>query len=231
MYDPPIMDASAPCTIYLIRHGRTEWNVTGRWQGHLDVPLDDAGRDQAARLADRLQREGIRFDALYASDLRRARETAEAVGEALDMEVSAVPALREIDLGAWSGMTREEIARKFPTEWKQLHGEEDIARGGGETFAVFQQRVLNWLSSAAETHAGGRICAVTHGGCIRAALLKVRGLSWAGRDRIPPIDNGSITVLEIAGGAWRVLRVNDAEGIVPEGGGDGHPELNEGQLS
>jgi broad specificity phosphatase PhoE len=225
------MISSAPCILFFIRHGRTEWNVTGRWQGHLDVPLDAAGRAQAARLADRLAREGICFDALYTSDLLRARETAEAVAGTLKLEVKAVPALREIDLGAWSGKTREEIARAFPAEWKKLHSEEDIPRGGAETFAVFQQRVLDWMEKAADANAGGRICAVTHGGCIRAALLHTRGLTWPERDQIPPIDNGSITVLERNGGAWRALRVNDAEGIVAEGGGDGHPEWNEGQFS
>jgi broad specificity phosphatase PhoE len=231
MYHPPIMSRPNACAIYLIRHGRTEWNVTGRWQGHLDVPLDSTGRQQAQRLARRLSDEGTRFGAFYASDLSRAWETAQAVGAALGMAPAAEPALREIDLGAWAGKTRAEIAEQFPAEWGKLQTDEDIPRGGGETFAGFQQRVLDWLERAADKHAGGRICAVTHGGCIRAAALHALGWTWADRERVPPIENGSINILERADGAWRILRMNDVEGIQGEDGEEGHPELNEGQLS
>jgi broad specificity phosphatase PhoE len=207
------MTSACSCTVFIVRHGETEWNRCGRWQGHSDVPLSAAGRAQAARLARRLAEEGARFDALYSSDLRRAWETAEAVGGALGLRPAASPALREIDLGRWAGKTRAEIAAAYPGEWKKLEQNEDFARGGGETFAAFQKRVIDWLEHAVEKHPGGRILAVTHGGCIRAAALHVLDLTWADRDRIPAIENGSITVLESTAAGWRIQRINDARGV------------------
>jgi broad specificity phosphatase PhoE len=222
------MNEPGACTVYLIRHGETDWNRTGRWQGHADVPLNAAGRQQALRLARRLADERVRFDALYSSDLSRAWETAEAVGGALGLRPVPSIALREIDLGAWAGKTHEEIAAAFPEQWQRMQADEDIPRGGGETFAAFQARVLDWLDRAAESHRGGKICAVAHGGCIRAVLLHALGLTWAERGHIPPIHNASITITERSSGGWKIVRMNDAAGIRDEDAGAGKTEENEG---
>ncbi len=222
------MDYSNSCTVHLIRHGETDWNSSGRWQGHSDVPLNAAGRAQAARLARRLAEEGACFDALYSSDLSRAWETAAAVGAALGLCPSAAPALREIDLGAWAGKTLADIAAEYPDQWARLQGNEDFPRGGGETFAAFLARVLGWLDRAAERHPGGRICAVTHGGWIRAAALHAFGLTWGERDRIPAIGNGSITILEGGAGRWAVTRMNHIPRTPPGGAEKEPPEENEG---
>jgi broad specificity phosphatase PhoE len=218
------MENPSVCIVYLIRHGETNWNRSGIWQGHAEVPLNAAGRAQAARLARRLADEGAQFDALYSSDLSRAWETAEAVGGALGLRPVPSPALREIDLGAWAGKTHEQIAAAFPDQWRRMQSDEDIPRGGGETFAAFQTRVLDWLDRTAESHGGGKICAVTHGGCIRAVLLHALGLTWAERGQIPSIHNASITITEHSSGGWKAVRMNDAEGIRDSGAG---PELTE----
>jgi broad specificity phosphatase PhoE len=222
------MGRQSACTIYLIRHGETEWNREGRWQGQRDVPLSAAGQQQALRLARRLAEDGVHFDALYSSDLSRAWETALAIGGALGLRPSAAPALREIDLGLWSGRTHTEIALDFPEEWRRIQNNEDLPRGGGETIAAFHSRVLGWLDGAAERHPGGTICAVTHGGCIRNVLLHALGLSWAERDKTPPIANASITVVERGAGGWKVVRMNDAEGIREEDEGAELSGENEG---
>src|SRR5262245_53202123 len=94
---------------YIIRHGETDWNLSGRWQGHADVPLNALGRAQAQRLAERLRREDTRLDSIYSSDLLRAWETALIIGDALGVAPRPLPALREIDVGAWSGLTRAEV--------------------------------------------------------------------------------------------------------------------------
>src|SRR5215211_8136133 len=98
--------------ILLARHGETDWNREGRFQGWADPPLNDAGRAQAQALAERLRE--MPFDAVYASDLRRAFETAEIVAASHGVPVTPDPGLREVDIGSWSGLTRAEIEERFP---------------------------------------------------------------------------------------------------------------------
>jgi uncharacterized phosphatase len=143
-------------TILLARHGETEWNREGRWQGWADPPLNDLGRVQAHELADQLR--ATTFDAVYASDLRRAHETAVILADPHGMAVVTDADLREIDLGAWSGLTHAEIAERFPG------GE----RPDGETRDQHSVRVLAAVERIARAHPGERVLVVAHGGCVRA---------------------------------------------------------------
>ena len=104
-------------TLLLARHGETDWNRARRWQGHADRPLTDRGRAQAAALGDRLA--NIALDAVYSSDLRRARETAEAVALPHGLDVIELPELREVDVGSWEGLTRAEAEAKFPDGFRR----------------------------------------------------------------------------------------------------------------
>src|SRR3954451_11247139 len=99
-------------TVYLARHGESDWNVERRWQGHADRPLTERGRQQARPLAERLA--AVDLDAVYASDLRRAWETAEAVAAPKGLQVGRLPELREVNVGSWCGLTRDECAERFP---------------------------------------------------------------------------------------------------------------------
>ncbi|WP_329003513.1 histidine phosphatase family protein [Kribbella sp. NBC_00709] len=99
-------------TVYLARHGQTEWNVAGRRQGRLDSPLTDLGLRQAARNADLLSTESI--DAVFASPLGRAHRTASIIGSALGLTVEVLDDLAEIDHGSWSGLTSAEIDAGWP---------------------------------------------------------------------------------------------------------------------
>jgi broad specificity phosphatase PhoE len=145
-------------TILLARHGETDWNRDGRFQGHADPSLNDAGRRQAESLAGTLQ--GEPPDAVYASDLRRALETAEIVGERLGLPVREEAALREIDVGSWQGLTREQIDGR---EWD------------GETYEEHRERVLGALQQIGERHPAGRVLVVAHGGCLRRIQEAVLG--------------------------------------------------------
>ncbi|MGB9632425.1 MAG: histidine phosphatase family protein, partial [Chloroflexaceae bacterium] len=98
--------------LILVRHGETPWNVTLQYQGHANVPLNERGREQARRAATRLR--GLEVRALYASDIARAWETAEIIGAAIGQTPVPMPALREIDVGQWEGLTPEELYRRFP---------------------------------------------------------------------------------------------------------------------
>jgi broad specificity phosphatase PhoE len=143
-------------TLILARHGETDWNRDGIWQGHGDPPLNELGRSQAAQLAERLA--DVELDALYSSDLRRAYETAEIVGRAKELEITADPDLREMDVGSWSGLTTEEIATRFP----------GMASHDGEPREDFDARAVGALTRIAGAHQGGHVLVVTHGGVVRA---------------------------------------------------------------
>lgn len=197
-------------TVYLIRHGETDWNLSGRWQGHADVPLNELGLRQARLLGRRLAQEGVRFDAIYSSDLARAFQTAWELGAAVKVPVQLLPSLREIDLGAWSGLTHEEIKERFPVELELLRQGQDIPRGGGETMSALRRRVVGAVEAIAGHHGGETLALVTHGGCVRALLSHVDSLT-AGDifKRYPHIGNTSITTLRVAPDAWEVVAVND----------------------
>ena len=161
-------------TIILIaRHGQSDWNAAKRWQGHADRPLTDKGREQAQALAARLAH--IDLDAVYSSDLRRARETAEAVAESQGLEVDVEPGLREVDVGSWSGLTRAEAEKRFPdgfARWRAGYpGWDD-----GETYEAMTDRVLAAVKSIAADHPDGRVLVVSHGGPIRAMHAAALGL-------------------------------------------------------
>jgi probable phosphoglycerate mutase len=141
--------------ILLARHGETDWNREGRFQGWADPPLNDAGRAQAQALAGRLRE--TPFDAVYSSDLRRAHETASIVAAPHGVPVRTDPALREIDVGSWSGLTRTQIEERFPGA--KYHD--------GETREQHLARVLETVERIARAHSGGRILVVSHGGSLR----------------------------------------------------------------
>ncbi len=152
-------------TIVLVRHGETDWNLERRYQGHLDPPLNAAGRAESDKLAKALV--GERIQAIYSSDLRRARETAEIVGAALGLPVLADPGLREVDLGSWAGLTRDEVAERFGKS----------ATHDGETRGEHRERVVEAVRRIAARHPGGCILIVTHGGSIRALERAATGES------------------------------------------------------
>lgn len=195
---------------YLIRHGETEWNVTGRWQGHTDIPLNRAGREQAMLLAERLYDEGIHFTALYSSDLQRAWETARIVGKAVGLEPTAVVELREIDMGVWSGLTRAEIARLDPATLERLDMGEDLPRGGAERLTDLYERASAALEAIAEEHPEGDVLIATHGGTVRALIEHARTNGHA----VWPwpyvsIGNTALSIIEATPEAWHVFAVND----------------------
>jgi len=174
-------------TILLARHGETDWNRDNRFQGHADPRLNALGRAQARELAERLAAEQIA--AVFASPLRRARETAEIVAGRLGLAVALVEALREVDVGSWSGLTADEIAERFPDgygRWLEYaHGWDD-----GESYEELAERVVPALYALAERHEDEVILVVTHGGPIRAAHAHAAGTSHGeARRRGTLVDN------------------------------------------
>ena|SRR5438093_12456106 len=196
--------------LLLIRHGETSWNRDRRWQGHADVPLNAGGLAQAARLADHLRTARVAIGVIYSSDLRRAHDTARTVAAALAAELVVDPAWREIEVGRWTGLSRDEIKERFADEWRRIAAGEDLPRGGGETFAAFSLRIVEALDRLCRRHMGQTVAVVTHGGVIRAALLHALGLSWLRLREIAAIDNTALSELVRDGSAWSVARRNQA---------------------
>lgn len=146
--------------VLLLRHGESEWNALGRWQGHADPPLSELGRLQAEHASAVL----VGVDVVASSDLRRASETAAILAERCALPLLAPdPALRERRAGPWEGLTRAEIERGWPG-WL-----DDGRRPEGfEHDEHLLDRTTDALHRLAETHAGARVLVVTHGGVIRA---------------------------------------------------------------
>jgi len=201
-------------TVYLIRHGETEWNVNGRWQGHADIPLNERGHQQATQLAQRLRDEGVYFDYIYSSDLTRAYQTAWEVGAAVNVPVELLPPLREIDLGTWSGLTKDQIREHYPVEYSLLERREDIPRGGAETMNALRERVVKAIDAIVAQHHGETLAFFTHGGCIRAMLSHVCQEFDISQLPCPHVGNTSITVLNHTSQGWAMVLCNDMEHLV-----------------
>jgi broad specificity phosphatase PhoE len=171
--------------LLLARHGETDWNRDRRWQGHADRPLTARGRAQAADLAARLA--DLPLDAVYASDLRRARDTAEPVATAHGIELVQLPELREVNVGSWQGLTREEAEARFPAGFQRWR-EGGTGWESGESYGEMSARVLAAVKRIANEHRGGRVLVVTHGGPIRAIHGAALGMDVEAYRRIRPVE-------------------------------------------
>lgn len=196
-------------TFYVVRHGETEANRNGVLQGHLDVPLSSEGLRQARAAGRALA--GVEFDAVYSSDLCRARETARAILEGRQCELVLDRRLREINLGSLSGLTGEEARERFPEYHARLAKDPYYTRrpGGGESRMDLRERVASALDDIYEWNKakeGACVAIVSHGGVINAILnIAKAGVDWPGFT----VDNCSVTVLERDDDGWRTVKMND----------------------
>ena len=195
-------------TIVLVRHGESTWK--GLWKGQGDPPLSDLGKTQARIVAERLRSEPM--SALYTSDLRRAGETAEIIGGALDLQPQPEPRLRELDVGAWSGLTRDEIAERYPEQLRAWRKHEEVRPGGGETFGEMRQRAVAALEEIVAAHTGETICLVTHHGVVHALRGHALGLELGAElfRGLPPNRKTAITILRFEDGRAEVQLLMDA---------------------
>lgn len=160
--------------LLLLRHAQSAWNAEARWQGWADPPLSPDGEEQARAAAARLAGEGPPFDLVVTSDLHRARQTGEllAAGLGLDRPGLVEADLREHHVGAWSGLTRSEIAERWPDLLARWEGGELVTPPGGEDWIAFQERVVAaGRRVAASVPRDARILVVAHGGVLRALAV------------------------------------------------------------
>lgn len=192
----PEYSAAAGTQLVLIRHAETEWNRERRIQGHMDITLSAAGREQAARLALRLASEPIR--AVYTSDLARARETAEPLAAALGLPVRVTPLLREVGFGAWEGLTVAELELRWPDEYAAWRCDSVRCRPPeGERVEELQQRALAAVTQILSAHPGEDVAVVGHGGSLKAILCGLMGFPLSLWRRLR-VDNTSVSRLQFA---------------------------------
>ena len=217
--------------VVLWRHGRTAYNHEHRFQGQLDIPLDDVGVAQAEAaavlLAARLSGTGpVR---LITSDLSRAWMTADALAARLGVVAERDPALREIFSGAWEGLSRDEIDARWPDDHAAWRRGEDVRIGGGETRSEAARRTVNAILAAVADLDGGTLVAVSHGASLRGAVALLLGDPAAeggeGDERHNPfavLRNAHWAELEVLPGPWRLLAYNlgAPEVAMPPGTGD-----------
>ncbi len=185
----------AKTRLILIRHGETDWNVEGRYQGQADPPLNARGREQARKLARELAEVGI--DVIYSSPLRRAWETAEIIARALGVPLHPEPRLMEIHQGHWQGRLRSEIAAKYPELFQRWLTEPwEVSPPGGEHLREVQRRVYAAVDEILQRHPGQTVALVTHR--IPIALLKVR---YQG------LDKNAVRTLSLPNTYWEEIEV------------------------
>jgi broad specificity phosphatase PhoE len=189
-------------TILLARHAETDWNREKRWQGLADLSLNERGREQARALAHEL--EAVPYSAIYASDLRRAHETALIVAERKGLAVTPMRELREVDVGSWTGLSQDEVKERFRDAYTQLRTRTGRGWEGGETYAEMGRRVLDALRWIAREHPGEAVLVVTHSGPIRTVRAHALGVDYAtDRRAAPTVDRVGLSAVTVADGVFR----------------------------
>jgi probable phosphoglycerate mutase len=211
------MTKHAGARFIVVRHGETRWNVEERIQGQGDSPLTDRGIAQAEAIGKRLARE--RFDAIVASDLGRAMDTAKRIGRHCGLQVVPDARLRERSFGQGEGLSYAEIDRLWPDAFsrKGASSDPDLAVPGGESRRQFHERVHAAFVALAREHEGRRIAVVAHGGVLAALYRIVHGIPVAHAHRVA-ISNASYNAVAFDGAAW-ALEAWDETDHLPEGEG------------
>jgi glucosyl-3-phosphoglycerate phosphatase len=195
------------------RHGRTTWNLEGRFQGQLDTSLDDTGQAQARAAAAVLAR--LAPDAVVSSDLERAAHTARELARLTGLEVSYDAGLREVYLGGWQGLTHAEVEQRFPGELAAWGRGDLERRGGGETNAEVAGRAVTVIENALEKLPElGTLVAVTHGYTARVAIGRMIGLPEVHWRALGALSNCCWSVLGWHEYGWALLEHN--AGTLPQ---------------
>ncbi|NOZ50193.1 MAG: histidine phosphatase family protein [Chloroflexi bacterium] len=201
------MESTPPTILYLIRHGETDANLHGIWNGATDSPLNERGVAQAQAVARRLQDEAHDLAAIYTSPLLRARQTTQSIVARLHLHpIHVWPELAEFNLGAWEGLSYETLQYEKKL-WDRMKADPFFAPPGGESAAQFAMRLVTAIRSIAQQHPAQRVVVVSHGGAmatVLAMLVEQDGQNW----RAYQMANCSLSELAFQPEP-RLLRLND----------------------
>ncbi|MBQ7514827.1 MAG: alpha-ribazole phosphatase [Schwartzia sp.] len=192
--------------LFFVRHGETEWNTTGKYQGQSDIALSDKGRRQAEALAAHFPAETL--DAVYTSDLKRARVTAEILVNRFGCPLFPDKALQEIHFGDWEGHTYEEIVSKWPEQGANFfRAPEKLIVPHGESFPLLQERAMQKVQAIISENEGNNVAVVAHGAIIRTILATLMHIPlhylWSIRQ-----DNTAVSILRIDGEFTTIELIN-----------------------
>ncbi len=198
--------------LFLVRHGETDDNQNGVFQGQAGRGLNARGRSQAEKLALRLAElePGVDLHALYSSDLERAVQTASILADVLGLTVRLDEGLREVDVGSWQGKTLREIEELYPEEYAAWRAGMDVRRGAGETYAELRDRLSEALDRIVALHQGGHVIVVSHGAAIKSYVAGLFGPVMSNMRHLGVISNASVTIVERErDGTSRLAVLND----------------------
>ncbi len=194
-------------TIYLVRHGETEWNHTNRYQGDRDVPLNAKGKEQAGKIGDRLRK--VKLDAIYSSDLGRAAETARAINEGRNLPFFMRQGLREMNYGLWEGLTLDEITAKYLPAWLAYREDSlNTCVPEGEGYRDVLARVRQVMNEIAQIHPDGTVALVGHAGSLRAVIYNALGFDPRERWRLR-LANVSLSIVTYGDRVGELILFND----------------------
>lgn len=191
-------------TLFLIRHAESVANASGRVQGWLDSPLSETGRAQVQALAERFRSASL--DAVYASPLARAADTAQAIAAVHTLSVTLDDRLKEYNMGRWTGLNRAEIEALSPGV--DLEAEHELAVPGGETAQEMHDRVEPFLREVIGRHVDHTVVVVAHGGTLGMLVAVMLGMPVMRRHPFS-FGNASVTEASWQRGRWRLRRLND----------------------
>ena len=199
-------------TIYIVRHGQTEWNLLGKTQGHGNSDLTPKGIEQAELLADSMTKYPI--DYIYSSDLGRAYQTAEIIGNKLNIEFEKTEALREMNFGTWEGRIIKDIIAEDPELYKMWRNEPHLAKiPQGETLSQIKERTDAFIKEINEKYDGKHIVLVTHSLCARIMLLSFLDSDVKNIYRINQA-NTALNIIELRDYGPVVMKMNDTTHII-----------------
>ncbi|WP_270771176.1 histidine phosphatase family protein [Intestinibacter bartlettii] len=199
-------------TIYIVRHGQTEWNLLGKTQGHGNSDLTPKGIEQAELLADSMTKYPI--DYIYSSDLGRAYQTAEIIGNKLNIEVEKTESLREMNFGTWEGRIIKDIIEEDPELYKMWRNEPHLAKiPQGETLSQIKERTDAFIKEINEKYDGKHIVLVTHSLCARIMLLSFLDSDVKNIYRINQA-NTALNIIELRDYGPVVMKMNDTTHII-----------------
>ncbi|EGG38048.1 histidine phosphatase family protein [Paenibacillus sp. HGF5] len=195
-------------TIYLVRHGQTEWNVQHRFQGHMDSPLTKLGIQQAEWLGEALQHEP--FDFIFSSTSSRAYHTAELIKGNRNVQITACDEFREINLGGWEGEMQERIREMYPQQLDHFWNHPELfGVEGCETFLEVRERAVNKLNEIVASNPGSRILLVTHTVVVKLLMAYFEGRSLDRLWDLPYIHPTCLSKIELTDDVPSILLHGD----------------------